>query len=249
MKKGEFMQVFLSLIGLLGIFYTVFLFFHSNINLGVLMPAIMGFPLLIVGVFLPYFGSLFGKILLMLMALAYIAFGVLFLYCYLLIKKTPLCKEREVDALIICGAAVRNGKMSLALEKRTRAALAYLQAHEKTICVVSGGKGLQETVSEAELMRRFLLKNGIAEERILFEDKAESTRQNMEFGAKLVFDRLGKEASLAVVTSDFHIYRAVLEARKIFPEALGITSRSEWFMKPSYYLRETAAITKTRFLS
>ena len=71
------MDLFLISAGTVLILYTVFLMFHSNINLGVVMPFIMGVPLLIAGIFLDRISRAF-PVILYLMAAAYGLFIILF---------------------------------------------------------------------------------------------------------------------------------------------------------------------------
>lgn len=241
------MSFFCIVFGLLGILYTVFLLLHSNINLGVIMPAIMGFPPLIYGLFPFIFSEGFMRFLLCLGIIVYFMFFALAFYCVYLMHSVPVSGD-SVDVIIVCGCAVRNGKMSLALEKRMSAALSYLKKNSMTYCVVSGGKGPQEAVSEASLMREYLLHGGIAEERILFEDCARSTRENMQFSSKLIKAEFGSNIKIAIVTTDFHAYRALCEAEKLFGNVEALISYSEWYMRPSYYLRETAAIVRGGYL-
>lgn len=238
------MSYLLIAVGTVLIIYTVFVKMNSNWNLGVVMPAVMGLPLIITGLF---FDSLLNnyRFVLYLELFAYVSFFVLFAVSLIHIKRTPKA-ENDAEIIIACGAAVRNGKMCNALLFRMQKALEYVRKSD-AICVVCGGKGKDEEYAEAYLMSEYLIKNGIDRERIIVEDKSESTRQNFLFAKEKLNEIPDK---IAVVTSDFHIYRALREAKTIFnnSDVYAIPAKTEWYMKPSYYLRETAAITKTLIL-
>lgn len=75
----------------------------------------------------------------------------------------------ELDYLVILGAQVRGTVPSRALRKRLDTALAYLEENPGTIAVVSGGRGPGEDITEAEIMKEYLLLHGIDEKRILVE--------------------------------------------------------------------------------
>ena len=62
----------------------------------------------------------------------------------------------------------------------------YLKSHEKTIAIVSGGQGKGEDISEALAMKQGLIKQNIAEDRIIMEDKSTSTDENITFSKPLI---------------------------------------------------------------
>ena len=64
-----------------------------------------------------------------------------------------------------------------------------------------------------------LEKAGVPSDRILLEDRASTTVENMKFCNNLLQERFpGKPLRLAVVTSNFHVYRATQLAKGFFPE-------------------------------
>ena len=74
--------------------------------------------------------------------------------------------------VIVLGCLVSpNGEPSLSLENRIQKAAEYLQAHPEAVCIVSGGQGSLEPVSEASVMARELEELGIDSGRILQEDR------------------------------------------------------------------------------
>ncbi len=239
------MDLFLISAGTVLILYTVFLMFHSNMNLGVVMPLIMGAPLIVTGIFFDRIATTF-PVILYLMAAAYGLFMILFTVMVIKIILVPEGMGKP-DAVIVLGCAVRHGKPSLALEKRLGKAFELLMRYDDTVCVVSGGRGPQEVFFEADVMKDLLVRRGIAEERILKEMEAKSTYENMEKSALVLRNNGFLPGTVSVVTTDFHALRARSEALKFFKDVQIVKSRSEWYMKPSYYLRETAAITR-RFL-
>ena len=58
------------------------------------------------------------------------------------------------------------------------------------LIVVSGGQGPQETVTEAEAMRRYLVSCGVAEDHIVKEERATSTLENLQFSDALLRERV-----------------------------------------------------------
>lgn len=117
----------------------------------------------------------------------------------------------NLEYLIVLGARVNeDGEPSLSLQHRIRAAAEYWKENPDTILIASGGQGRDEPFSEAECIRRELLAAGVAEDKILLEDQSTSTAENLRFSRALM---RSPDASVGIVTNNFHVYRAVLHAR------------------------------------
>ena len=98
-------------------------------------------------------------------------------------RKVP---AEDGEYVIVLGAQVRGEVPTLVLSARIRAAAEYLKEHPQAIAVASGGKGSGENISEAEAIRRGLVRLGIPEERILLEDRSTSTAENLRFSAEMI---------------------------------------------------------------
>ena len=86
---------------------------------------------------------------------------------------------QELDYIIVLGAQVKENGPSVALKFRLDAAYDYLVENESTVCIVSGRQGVNEPCSEAQGMKEYLEQKGIAPERIIMEDKARNTAENI----------------------------------------------------------------------
>ena len=73
------------------------------------------------------------------------------------------------DYCIVLGAQLKDHGPSDVLRRRLDAAAEYLRQNPDTKCIVSGGQGGNEPMSEAEGMRHYLVAAGIEEERIIQE--------------------------------------------------------------------------------
>ena len=147
---------------------------------------------------------------------------------------------RNTDYLIVLGAQVKESGPSVVLKYRLDAAAEYLNNNENTVCIVSGGQGYNEPYTEAQVMREYLLEQGIPDERIIVEDKAKDTEQNIRFSMEF-FDP--KKDSVAVVTNNFHAYRGLALAKKQGIEnASALASDSTPLFLPNNMLREFFAV-------
>ncbi len=116
-----------------------------------------------------------------------------------------------VEYIILLGAAVRDDKPSAALLHRIEAAGEYLRENENCKAVLSGGMGYGESITEAECMRRELVAMGIDESRLILEQRSTTTSENIEYSFELIPDEC---ESVAVVTNNFHVFRAVKLTQK-----------------------------------
>ncbi len=155
--------------------------------------------------------------------------------------------EMEADYLIVLGAKVNGTKPSHILYKRIEKAYTYLDVHPQCKVIVSGGKGEDEGISEAEAMKNSLLDYGIDGNRIILEAASTNTKENLEY-SKAILEKMGVDVSKAkvvVVTTDFHVLRAVGIARKAgYGRVEGLASGQVWYLIPTNYVREFFAVIK-----
>lgn len=154
-----------------------------------------------------------------------------------------------VDAVIVLGAGVNGETPSAALWSRIRAAEDYLEIHPDVPVVLSGGQGAGEAISEAEAMRRALWKEDGAENaRLLLEERSTNTAENFRF-SKALLEEWGLDtgtATIAVVTNDFHCFRAHMIARRQGLKTIDVPAELPWWwLTANYYLREAFAVVKT----
>ncbi|MCM3770722.1 MULTISPECIES: YdcF family protein [Priestia] len=149
---------------------------------------------------------------------------------------------QKADYVLILGSKVDGDQMSPSLKERVKTALSYLQTHKQTKVIVTGGKGSDEEISEAEAAYRFLRKEGIEKDRIIKEDQSTSTFENFTFTKKKV-DIQNKKVVL--VSSDFHLFRSSIIAKRQGFHIYPLGAKTPNSIKLQAYFREYAAILKT----
>ena len=136
--------------------------------------------------------------------------------------------EREVsssDCIIVLGARVRpDGTLSDSLRYRCESALAAWKEGLAPFLIVCGAQGADEPVAEAEAMRAWLVQHGVPEKSVVLEADSYNTEQNLQNAAALMRER-GWESAV-VVTSDYHLERALWLARDAGIRAGGIAAES-----------------------
>jgi uncharacterized SAM-binding protein YcdF (DUF218 family) len=151
--------------------------------------------------------------------------------------------EPDKDFLIILGCGIRkDGTPSPLLRGRIDRALAFAEKQKATtgkdlIFVTSGGQGPDECVSESAAMKGYLLEKGVPEERIIEEDRSTSTFENMKFSKEKIqaVDPAGK---VAFATTNYHVFRSGLFARRVKMRAVGMGAKTRWYFWPNAAVRE-----------
>jgi uncharacterized SAM-binding protein YcdF (DUF218 family) len=144
----------------------------------------------------------------------------------------------------VLGAGVNGTVPSLSLRERINGAYAHLTAHPHAACVVSGGQGNNELISEAQCMFNELTRMGIDESRIWMDDKSTSTRENLRFSMELIEEKTGnRPTQAAVISNEFHLFRASLFAKEQGLDMVGVPAKTTWItLHANYFLREIVAI-------
>ena len=148
------------------------------------------------------------------------------------------------DYIIVLGAGVNGSVPSLTLWERIDAAYDYLMANPNAVCVVSGGQGGGEDISEAQCMFNELTKKGIRPERIWMEDKSTSTKENLSFTLALIEAKTGiRPSHLGIVSNEYHLFRAGLMAQDQGLTCTRIPAHTSWLsLRINYHLREIVAV-------
>lgn len=149
----------------------------------------------------------------------------------------------QSDYLIVLGAGVNGSAPSLSMVNRLEAALDYLEAYPDAVAIVSGGQGAGEDVTESSAMHDWLVAHGMPESRIVQEDQSTSTRENLENSFAIIRSRGGDPADgVAVVSSEYHLYRAKQMARALGAKPLGVAAETTLpTMRANYFIREAFA--------
>lgn len=151
--------------------------------------------------------------------------------------------EPDKDFLIILGCGLnKNGKPTPLLQGRIDRAIEFDQYQRKTTgkqltFITSGGQGPDEIVSESSAMKQYLMEHGIPESRIIEEDRSVNTHQNMLFSKEKIM-AVNPEGKIAFATTNYHVFRSGLHARRVKMKALGMGAETKWYFWPNAAVRE-----------
>ena len=119
------------------------------------------------------------------------ALSLLFVFCsvilHIVTQFDGTNPQYPVDCGIVFGAAVGKGSIpSAALERRVKKAADLYNAKYVTTLILSGGKGSEWQESEAAVMRKVAMLNGVDPDDIVLEEESTSTFENLKFSGELV---------------------------------------------------------------
>lgn len=133
-------------------------------------------------------------------------------------------------AFIVFGSKINGDRPSSVMKKRLNKTIEYMEELPDSVCVVSGGQGSDEICPEAEVMKNYLMENGIDEDRILVEDKARNTIQNIKLSTELLEEEGMGDRHIVSVSNAFHIPRI-----KLICARLGVDSDFVLAKDPNWY--------------
>lgn len=174
--------------------------------------------------------------------------GVVYaLICFLLIgsKVNEQPSDNAVNNFLVLGSEIKGADLehsypSESLKDRLDATLYLASLNSKAKIIVSGGKIGSRKVGEAEGMAKYLVDHGISKNRIIEENKAQNTYQNLKFSKKWL------TGDTMIVTSDFHLYRSLYLAKELGyheDELSGYAVKSKHLY--THYPREILAVGET----
>lgn len=144
------------------------------------------------------------------------------------------------DYLLILGCRVTGDTPDEMLCLRAQAAAKFLNENKAVKAICCGGIVHEDqTKSEAQAIKDILLKNGIEEERILLEDKSQTTFENFVNAKKIIEAQKDKaEPKIAFISSEFHLMRASVIASLVNVEVSSIPAPSPKKGRALFYVYE-----------
>lgn len=146
--------------------------------------------------------------------------------------------EPTGEVLIVLGTTVNGTEPSPMLRQRLDAALEYLNTYPDARCIVTGGKGDENNLSEAQCMFNYLTAAGIAPDRVQMEDRATSTVENLKYVRSMLDSN-----EVDILSSHFHLYRSGLIAKDAGFSASLIPAKTQplsllapWFLREIFVL-------------
>lgn len=131
---------------------------------------------------------------------------------------TPEEAGEGYDCVLVLGCGVWGDTPSHMLEDRLLEGISLCQSGASKKLLMSGDHG-RKGYDEVNVMKKFAVDRGIPSEDVFMDHAGFSTYESM-YRAKEIF----KAEKILIVTQDYHLYRAIYDARVLGLEAYGVAS-------------------------
>ena len=145
------------------------------------------------------------------------------------------------DCIMVLGSLFAN-------KYRTPKAVELYQNKRSNKILICGGKKVDNEITEASMMKDYMLNQGIPDDAIILENESQTTIENMTY-ARLYLDKefgLKHIKTILLVTTRFHMRRSIQMAKTYLPSSIKIipcpaddrnTQRHNWYKSEGGYKR------------
>lgn len=176
------------------------------------------------------------------------ALGMVLLFILLIVTvetagmiRSAANRAPENTTAVVLGCSVKGERPSRVLSERLCAAYEYLNRNPKAMCVLSGGQGDGEEISEAECMYRYLTGRGSTGRDCFWRTGPRRRRKICNIPWELL-QQHGIDGPVTIITSEFHEYRANQTAKRLGITSYSTPSRTFFLYLPTFYVRELYGI-------
>jgi len=172
--------------------------------------------------------------------------GVFLIVQGLILSAGLLTPPPETAYVLVPGAGIIRKEPSFTLARRLDQAAEFLQAHPDSRVILTGGLAEGQLASEAQVMAWYLEGLGIDNQRMIKEEQASNTLENIVYSQRLVEKRDHEQLDqILIITSDYHLLRAQMLARRAGLTAYGVRAPSPPGLYQEYAIREFFALFKS----
>lgn len=144
-------------------------------------------------------------------------------------------KIPQLDYLVVLGAGLDGDQVTPLLASRIDKAIQIYHKQASVQLIMSGGQGDDELIAEGLAMANYALAKGLPSEAVIIEDQAVNTEENIAFSQQLMTK---EKAKFAVVSSNYHVFRALLLAREQGLKCIGFGAKTKWYFAINAFIRE-----------
>lgn len=140
----------------------------------------------------------------------------------------------KLDYVVVLGAGLIGDQVTPLLASRIDKGIAIYQKQPGCKLIMSGGQGPDEIIAEGQAMANYALEKGVPVEDILIENQSTNTEENLKFS----FALMKSGSRFALVTNYYHVFRALLLARKLKIKCIGYGARTKFYFSLNAFIRE-----------
>jgi len=140
----------------------------------------------------------------------------------------------KLDYVVVLGAGLIGDQVTPLLASRIDKGIAIYKKQPGCKLIMSGGQGPDEIIAEGQAMANYALEKGVPAEDILIENQSTNTEENLKFS----FALMKSGSRFALVTNYYHVFRALLLARKLKIKCIGYGARTKFYFSLNAFIRE-----------
>ncbi len=140
----------------------------------------------------------------------------------------------KLDYVVVLGAGLIGDQVTPLLASRIDKGIALYRKHAGSKLIMSGGQGINEWMAEGQAMADYAMQEGVPAEDILIEHQSTNTEENLKFSCAL----MKPGSRFALVTNYYHVFRALLLARKMKIKCIGYGARTKFYFSLNAFIRE-----------
>lgn len=187
---------------------------------------------------IPFLGDLWGVIYLYFSLV--IAYFTVYALGYTVAAALNFINVRQrADYVVVLGSGLIGDRVPPLLAERINRGIEVYRKNPGSKLIMSGGQGPDEDVPEGVAMTRYAVSRGVPETDIIVEDRAVNTRENLLFSYVLMPEVAeGKTPKVALATTNYHLFRALLLARSLNLKCWGAGAPTKVYFAVNAFIRE-----------
>ena len=163
-----------------------------------------------------------------------------------LLNRIPI-PFKTYDYIIVLGSGLMGDQVTPLLASRIDKGIKLFERYQSVEhpvkVIFTGGQGSDETVPEGEAMAKYAVEKGMRKENIIIENKAVNTYENLLFSKRLIEEDVSNQGRnekyyAITVTNNFHVFRALLWARKVKFKSDGSGAKTKFYFWLNALIRE-----------
>lgn len=143
----------------------------------------------------------------------------------------------KLDYIVVLGAGLNGKKVTPLLASRVDRGIEIYRKNPGAKLIMTGGQGPREKIPEGQAMAVYAEKLGVPAMDIIVERKARNTDENLRFSHRL----MKKNSRFCIVTSSYHVYRALVLAKRQGLQCIGYGAKTKWYFTLNAFIREFIA--------
>lgn len=143
--------------------------------------------------------------------------------------------HRNLQYVVVLGSGLKGDKVTPLLKNRINKGIMVYKKQKCAKLIMSGGQGPDEFVAESVAMAKYAESIGVQRQDIIIEDRSKNTEENIQFSHRLMHD---KNAKFAIVTNYYHLFRALIIAKKHNIDCIGYGAKTKLYFSLNAFVRE-----------